>query len=101
VEFLGISADDKRDELRNFVRTQNIAWPQAFSGLGLDKDPTAQRYGVMAIPSVWVIGADGRVISSDASPLPQNGGISELEQTIIRALAGKKATMPATAPTTR
>ena len=101
VEFLGISVDDKREELQNFIRAQNITWPQAFSGKGLDKDPTAQRYGVMAIPSVWVIGRDGRVVSSAASPLPQQDGPSTLELAIQRALASP-ATMPATtAPTTR
>jgi thiol-disulfide isomerase/thioredoxin len=69
LEIVGISLDEQSDalRLRQFVRTEKLNWTQTWSGMGWD-DPTVQKYGIGAIPSLWVIGRDGKVISDAARP---------------------------------
>ncbi|MFA6133133.1 MAG: TlpA disulfide reductase family protein [Phycisphaerae bacterium] len=66
-EFVGISLDtaDSRDKLEKFIKDEQIPWIQTFSGASW-ADPTSSKYGVQSIPAVWVIGRDGKVISSNA-----------------------------------
>jgi thiol-disulfide isomerase/thioredoxin len=80
VEFVGISLDKEADKqkLLDFIKDKGIAWPQTFSGKYW-QDPTAERYGVQGIPSVWVIGKDGRILSADAA--------ADLEGALDQALA--------------
>jgi thiol-disulfide isomerase/thioredoxin len=62
---VGISLDTDKNALKKFITDQNLSWIQTYSGKGW-KDPTAQKYGIDGIPSVWVIGKDGKVISTNA-----------------------------------
>jgi thiol-disulfide isomerase/thioredoxin len=84
VEFVGISLDraGSKDMLAKFVKTRKMNWIHTFSGKGWD-DPTAGVYGVRGIPSIWVIGKDGKVVSSNAR--------SNLEGTIEKALKSPKS----------
>ena len=80
VEFVGISLDPagERQKLINYVKEKKLPWLHAFSGKG-SNDPTAARYGIASIPSVWVIDKGGEIFSDNAR--------SDLEGTINRALA--------------
>ncbi|HUU57924.1 MAG TPA: hypothetical protein VMZ50_00155, partial [Phycisphaerae bacterium] len=73
----GISLDraGDLDKLKAFVDKQGMNWIHTFSG---KDDPTARKYGVRGLPSIWVVGADGRVVSSSAR--------GRLEQTLDQAL---------------
>jgi len=66
-EIVSISLDrpEDRQKLVAFVRDERLGWIHAYSGMGW-ADPTAKRYGVEAIPSVWVVGKDGRIVSDNA-----------------------------------
>jgi thiol-disulfide isomerase/thioredoxin len=79
VEFVGISLDKEEDKqkLLDFVKDKAMTWPQTYSGK-FWQDPTAERYGVQGIPSVWVIGKDGRIFSDNAA--------ADLEGTLDQAL---------------
>jgi len=85
VEFVGISLDKEGgpEKLAAFVKERQMNWVHTCSGQGWD-DPTARKYGVNAIPAVWVIGKDGKVISDNAR--------GTLAETIEKAL-GKKPPM--------
>ena len=80
VEFVGISLDKDRKRLEDFVKKQGMAWIQTFSGKGW-QDPTAQACEIRSIPSIWVVGKDGNIISSNAR--------RNLEQVIEKALKQK------------
>ncbi|MCD6365883.1 MAG: TlpA family protein disulfide reductase, partial [Planctomycetes bacterium] len=82
VEFVGISLDHpgKRKVLIDFVKDRGMNWIHTYSGKGW-RDPTATRYGVRSIPSIWVLGKDGRVVSNNAR--------ANLRETIEQALAAK------------
>ena len=82
VAFLGISLDKagQKQKLIDFTKENAMPWPQSYSGK-FWQDPTARKYGVDAIPAIWVIGKDGKVFSDTAR--------SDLAGTIDKALAEK------------
>jgi len=92
VEFVGISLDRSRRVLEKFVRDEKIRWIQTYADQR-GYDPTAKAYEISAIPSIWVIGKDGKVFSTDAR--------GRLAEVIEKALKGPKRSESSEGPTTR
>ncbi len=67
-EVVGISLDQDRETLETFIKERAIAWPILFEENGGEgwNNPMATRYGVMGIPTVILVGADGNVVSLHA-----------------------------------
>jgi len=63
-EIVGISLDRTREDLEAFVEAREIPWPIVYGDEG--PSPTADYYGVMAIPTMILVGADGNVVSTRA-----------------------------------
>ena len=63
-EIVGISLDRTREDLEAFVEARQIPWPIVYGDEG--PSPTADYYGVMAIPTMILVGADGNVVSTKA-----------------------------------
>ncbi len=89
MEIVGISLDKDPRRLRAFVTTNQIGWIITYSGKGWD-DPTARKYGIGGIPSIWVIGKDGKVVSDNAR--------RNLTATIEKALSAARRPTPTTMP---
>ncbi len=65
-EVVGVSLDFTRDKLAEYVKEQQIPWPQIFFDAESKRgwaNPLARRYGIHAIPDMILIDADGRVVS--------------------------------------
>ena len=91
VEIVGISLDrpGQKDKLAAFVKDKGLPWIHTYTGKYWS-DPTARRYGVEGIPSIWVVDKSGNVLSTTAR--------EDLEGTILKALETKAppaATQPA------
>ena len=80
VEMVGISLDRDKEKLLKYVKDEGLSWIQTFSGKG-GSDPAAEMCRVNAIPSVWVVGKDGKVITDTAR--------GRLEAVIDEALKAK------------
>jgi thiol-disulfide isomerase/thioredoxin len=63
---IGISLDKDQQALSNFVAKKLIPWPQYFDGQGW-QSPYAMKFGVRAIPEMWLINQRGEVVSTDIS----------------------------------
>jgi thiol-disulfide isomerase/thioredoxin len=63
---IGISLDKDEQALSNFVAKKLIPWPQYFDGKGWET-ALATRYGVRAIPEMWLINQEGAVVSTETS----------------------------------
>jgi thiol-disulfide isomerase/thioredoxin len=63
---IGISLDKDEQALSNFVAKKLIPWPQYFDGQGWE-NKYATKYGVRAIPEMWLINQRGEVVSTDIS----------------------------------
>jgi thiol-disulfide isomerase/thioredoxin len=80
-EIVGISLDENRSELENFVKDRGMDWPQYFDGKRWKND-LAVRFGVQAIPAQWLVDKNGNVVDLNAR--------ADLDGKVAALLAGKK-----------
>ena len=64
-EVVGVSLDDDRAAVADFVAAKELPWPVILDGRGPDNS-LADRYGIRAIPALFLVGRDGNVISLQA-----------------------------------
>jgi thiol-disulfide isomerase/thioredoxin len=76
---IGISLDKDAQALANFVAKKLIPWPQYFDGKGWEND-FATKYGVHAIPEMWLINQRGQVASTEIC-------VEKLEQSVEQLLS--------------
>lgn len=57
---IGVSLDNDADALKQFLRTNRLAWPQLYEEGGLD-GRLANELGILTLPTMLLIGADGKV----------------------------------------
>ncbi len=79
-EIVGISLDQQaaKQKLVDFVRENNLPWPQHFDGKG-SKNEFAVQYAIKAIPAMFLLDQEGRVVSPNARG-------EKLEQEVKRLL---------------
>jgi thiol-disulfide isomerase/thioredoxin len=77
VEIVGISLDEERGKLEQFTKKNDMRWPQYFDALGW-QNKVSQRFEIHSIPAVWVVGPDGRIVSTDA-----RGRVEEIVQALL------------------
>lgn len=69
-DVLGISLDRKLGDVKSFVKAKSLPWPQLFDEKIQDTQkhpsPMAMRFSIQSIPTAFLIGADGNVISVNA-----------------------------------
>ncbi len=64
-EVIGICLDDKESVLRRFIKEKELSWPQYFDGKGWE-NKFALRYGIFAIPTMWLVDTAGNLCSTEA-----------------------------------
>lgn len=64
-EIVGISLDQDQQPLQNFVKANNMPWPQYFDGKGFE-NKFAQQFGIDAIPAMWLIDKKGVLRDTNA-----------------------------------
>ncbi len=77
-EVIGVSLDQDQNAMTSFTEQNGMTWPQYFDGKGWNND-IASANGVQAIPAMWLIGKDGKLITKDAR--------EDLDGDVQRALA--------------
>ncbi|MCE5302069.1 MAG: redoxin family protein [Planctomycetaceae bacterium] len=60
-EIVGISLDQRRADLEEFIKKNKIPWPIMFSDDS--NNSTATYYGVLSVPMMILVGKDGRVVA--------------------------------------
>jgi thiol-disulfide isomerase/thioredoxin len=64
-EIIGISLDQDKNALLAFTKEHDMTWPQYFDGQGWD-NKISGGFGITAIPAMWLVGKDGKLITTDA-----------------------------------
>jgi thiol-disulfide isomerase/thioredoxin len=64
-EVLGVSLDEDKSAMDTYVDEYNMPWPEYFDGKGTNND-VARTMQIRAIPALWLVGKDGRVLTTDA-----------------------------------
>jgi peroxiredoxin len=62
LEVIGVSLDNEKADLENFVKENQINWPQIFEPGGMD-GRLATEYGINSLPTMFLIDAQGKVVS--------------------------------------
>lgn len=62
-EIVGVNLDQEPADVTKFAKENRIAWPNIFQPGGLDA-PLAQKFGLVSVPTIFLVGRDGRVISN-------------------------------------
>ena len=60
---ISLSLDEKQAAPKEFAEKNGIKWIQGF--VGSWEAPAVQDYGVRGIPSVWLIGPDGKILAKN------------------------------------
>ena len=87
VEFIGVAIDgDQNDpnglaKLKEFTEKQKMSWPQYHHDAPMQSELFAEAWGIMALPSVFLIDAEGKVASVNAR--------GRLEELLPKMLANK------------
>ena len=63
-EMIGLGFDDTESELRRFVGSHEITWPQAHLGKHSD---IAANYGVGSVPVYYLIDPDGKIVNIESN----------------------------------
>jgi thiol-disulfide isomerase/thioredoxin len=64
-EIVGISFDEDKAALEDFVKSKELKWPQYFDGLGW-KNTFGQKYGISGIPAMWLVDKQGNLADLEA-----------------------------------
>jgi thiol-disulfide isomerase/thioredoxin len=64
-EIVGISFDSDKEALEKYVSENDIPWVQFFDGKGWDNE-YGRQYGINAIPTMWLVGRNGKVVDFSA-----------------------------------
>lgn len=64
-EIVGVSCDDERDELDQFLKRRKLPWLTLHDADRGADHPAAQRYGVAAFPTQFLVDQTGKVIATD------------------------------------
>lgn len=62
---VGVSLDQDRGKMEAFAKQSGMTWSHYFDGRGWDTK-LSRRFAIASIPTVWVIGRDGRLVDHDA-----------------------------------
>ena len=60
-EIIGISLDEDRDKLRNYLQQHAMPWPQHFDGEGWE-NKFAQHFDIHSIPAMWLVNKRGFLV---------------------------------------
>jgi hypothetical protein len=60
-----------------YVRQQRLAWPHLYEAGGLDS-PLASQLGVLTLPTMLLIGKDGRVVHRNLSAAELDAELKKL-----------------------
>jgi thiol-disulfide isomerase/thioredoxin len=62
-DVVGISLDTDRDRLESYLEKEDVPWANLFKEGAGWRHPMAQKYGIQAIPTVFLVDQDGKVVS--------------------------------------
>jgi peroxiredoxin len=65
LEIVGLNLDWRVNTARKYVKKHQLPWTQVNVGNWGPANPVTKAYGVAGIPSLWLIGPDGKIIDKD------------------------------------
>jgi thiol-disulfide isomerase/thioredoxin len=63
-EIIGVSLDQDQQKLLDYIKENNMPWPQYFDGQGWGNN-LAQKYGIQVVPSNFLLDGNGTIIGKN------------------------------------
>jgi thiol-disulfide isomerase/thioredoxin len=63
-DIIGVSFDQDKEVLQNYITDNHMTWPQYFDGKGWG-NAINSRFGIQEIPAMWLVGKDGRLATEE------------------------------------
>jgi peroxiredoxin len=80
-EILGVCLDSQKETVKPFLSQHRMTWGQIYQPGGLNA-PAAMNYGVVSLPTMFLVNSEGIVISRNAT-------VQEVKTALPTVLAGK------------
>jgi thiol-disulfide isomerase/thioredoxin len=80
---MGLSLDQDKEKPIAYAKEKGTGWIDGFLG-DWGKDEVTKKYGVRGIPSIWLIGPDGKVVAKGL----RGEGILEAVKSVLEAKSG-------------
>lgn len=77
---VGVNVDVVRDQVRPFIEKTGLRWPHIFEEGGLESAP-AKQYGVIALPTMFLLDRTGKVVSRSAA-------LEEIKEAVPKLVEG-------------
>jgi thiol-disulfide isomerase/thioredoxin len=65
-EVIGVSLDEDKDKLEEFLKEEKLPWPSIYDQSAKEGQRLAEHYGVMSIPQVLLVDQEGKVVTLEA-----------------------------------
>ena len=78
-EVVSVSLDNSSQELRQYLQANNLPWTHLYEDGGLDS-PLAEQLGIALVPTMVLVGADGKVVDRNISAPDLDRELSRLFQ---------------------
>ncbi|MSR59705.1 MAG: redoxin domain-containing protein [Planctomycetaceae bacterium] len=75
-EVIGVNLDVIKDEVGPYLSQQQVKWPQIYEPGGMESAP-ARDYGIIAVPTMFLVDADGKVTNRSASVADVSEALAE------------------------
>ncbi len=82
-EIIGVDLDNERTDLDAFLKENPLPWPQIFEPGGIEKSRFATEYGIIALPTMVLVDAQGKVVNRNIR------SAAELERQLEKTLGAK------------
>ncbi|WP_406696808.1 redoxin domain-containing protein [Singulisphaera sp. Ch08] len=83
LDIVGICLDERSEDLDEFLKGNPLPWPQIYEPGGLEKNPFASSYGIIALPTMILVDSQGKVVNRSIRTA------AELEKQLEKVLASK------------
>ncbi len=90
LEIVGISLDENGRRLRSFVGLHELPWPILFDDVAAERgeeNPIATAYGITGVPTMFLVGRDGKVAAVNL----YGSALDEKIETLLKDSAGVPA----------
>jgi hypothetical protein len=81
-EIIGVSLDPEKSTVGPFLQKHAVKWPQVFAA-GSQDSPLAVEFGIFAMPTMFIVDREGKVLSRGAT-------VADLKTTLAEALEKKQ-----------
>src|SRR5262249_4259980 len=83
LEIIGVSGDGRAEDVNQLVKANPVPWPQIYEPGGQEKNPLANAYGIIALPTMLLVDAQGKVVNRNIRTA------AELEAQLEKLVASK------------